>query len=226
MNEKFKRTIFNILCFFTGAVAFICLGIYIERTHFRIQQDAATYTEPRAIVYAPPPREEAPEPFVPLEITPLPPTTYEPPTYQAPKLQPVYSRTLFAPNGTVWPSAAGYVRETAQLNNDGLSSVTIDSAQQDSDVHVKLKEIGKYDQTTVREVFIPARSSFTIENINAGNYNIEYKDLDSGSCYKAEPFRLKQIEEDGGVRYSKVQMTLYKIVGGNMETTAIPAEQF
>lgn len=53
-------------------------------------------------------------------------------------LTPAYVRPNAAPNGNSWPVSAGYVNGYQRLHADGLSAVTIDNSQNDSDVFVKL----------------------------------------------------------------------------------------
>jgi hypothetical protein len=51
---------------------------------------------------------------------------------------PLTPRPATAPNGSPWPTAAGYIRNSKVRNAKGLSSITVDNTQSDSDVFVKL----------------------------------------------------------------------------------------
>lgn len=137
-----------------------------------------------------------------------------------------YARPNLAPNGESWPDVAGYVKGFKKLHTDGLSKVTIDNSQNNSDVFVKLVSINGLDSYPVRVFFIPAFSQFTINKVRAGLYDIRYRDLDSGNLSKSESFTLQEIEVYDGVEYSDFKMTLYKIQNGNMQTYGLPENEF
>ena len=139
---------------------------------------------------------------------------------------PRYTRPATAPNGEMWPTSSGYVRGYEKLHTDGLSTVTIDNSRNDNDVFVKLVSIDSAEDYPVRQFFVSAYGEFTINKVRAGTYDVRYKDLDSGSISKSEPFELREEESYDGVRYSNITMTLYKIQNGNMQTTSIPESQF
>lgn len=141
-------------------------------------------------------------------------------------IKPIYLRPITAPNGQAWPSAAGYVKGFKKLYTNGLSKVTIDNSQNNSDVFVKLVAINGRESYPVRVFFIPAFSQFTISNIRSGLYDIRYRDLESGNLSKSESFTLQEIENYGGVEYSNVTMTLYKIRSGNMQTYGLSENEF
>jgi hypothetical protein len=136
-----------------------------------------------------------------------------------------YERSLTAPNGAPWPTSAGYMEGYATFNNSGMSSVTVDNTGNDTDVFVKLVSAGGRGKV-VRTVFIPAFQKFKVEKVDAGRYDVRYRDLDSGAISKSEPFTLVQTETEEGIRYSNISMTLYKVSNGNMQTYAIPENEF
>lgn len=141
-------------------------------------------------------------------------------------IKPVYLRPLAAPNGQAWPKSAGYVKGFKKLHTDGLSKITVDNSQNNSDVFVKLVAISELKSYPVRVFFVPAFNLFTISNIRAGSYDIRYRDLDSGSLSRSEPFTLQEIETYDGVQYSNITMTLYKIQNGNMQTYGLSENEF
>ncbi len=150
-----------------------------------------------------------------------------PPEYR--QTQPVntgYTRPDSAPNGESWPSVAGYVKGFKKLHTDGLSTVTIDNSQNNSDVFVKLISINGLESYPVRVFFIPAFSQFKINKIRAGLYDIRYRDLDSGSLAKSESFTLQETETYDGIEYSNFTMTLYKTQNGNMQTYGLSENEF
>ena len=140
--------------------------------------------------------------------------------------KPAYERSLFAPNGQVWPSTAGYVQGYKKLNIHGLSTVTVDNTQNDSDVFVKLVSLDKAEAYPIRQFFIPAFGKFTVNKVNAGKYDVRYRDLDSGGLSRSESFGLEEVEEAEGTRFSNFTMTLYKVRDGNMQTYALAEEEF
>ena len=150
-----------------------------------------------------------------------------PPEYpQNKSVNPSYTRPNLAPNGESWPRVAGYVKGFKKLNTDGLSKVTIDNSQNNSDVFIKLISINGQESNPVRVFFIPAYSQFTINKVRGGLYDIRYRDLDSGSLSKSESFTLEEIETYDGIQYSNFTMTLYKTQNGNMQTYGLSENEF
>lgn len=131
-----------------------------------------------------------------------------------------------APNGQPWPHVAGYVKGYKKLHVNGLSKVTVDNTGNDSDVFVKLVSLDGAEAYPVRVFFVSARSQFKLNSIRAGNYDIRYRDLDSGGLSRSEPFTLEQRETYDGIQYSNITMTLYKVARGNMQTYALSETEF
>lgn len=157
--------------------------------------------------------------------------TYSPKPYIAnprstPAPKPSYVRPLIAPNGELWPAVAGYVRGYPLLHANGLSTVTIDNSQNDSDVFVKLVSLDGSQTYPVRVFFIPAHARFTLNRVSAGSYDIRYRDLNSGRLSRSQAFNLEEIETYDGTRYSKITMTLYKVRHGNMQTYGLSEAEF
>ena len=139
---------------------------------------------------------------------------------------PTYQRPLYAPNGESWPTKANYVQGYPKLNTKGRSSVTIDNHQNDSDVFVKLVYLDSAEAHPVRQFYIPAYGEFTLENINAGQYDVRYRDLNTGGLSRSESFELTEIALENGVQFSRYTMTLYKVRNGNMQTYGLSEEEF
>ncbi len=137
-----------------------------------------------------------------------------------------YVRPATAPNGSSWPSGASYVAKYPKLNTSGLSSVTVDNTQNDSDVFVKLVSISVNESHPVRVFFIPAFGKFKINSINAGLYDIRYRDLTTGGLARSESFTLEEVSTYNGTRYSDITMTLYKVRNGNMQTYGLSEAEF
>lgn len=143
-----------------------------------------------------------------------------------PQGKPSYVRPSIAPNGASWPSGAAYVTNYPKLNTGGLSSVTVDNTQNDSDVFVKLVSIMADESHPVRIFFIPAFRNFKINSINPGLYDIRYRDLTTGGLARSESFTLEEVSTDNGTRYSDMTMTLYKVRNGNMQTYDLSESEF
>src|SRR3546814_3193878 len=73
---------------------------------------------------------------------------------------------------------------------------------------------------------IPGYSKFIVDNVRAGNYDIRYRDLDSGGLSRTEPFLLEEESVQGGTQFSAMTLTLYKIQDGNMETYGLSESEF
>lgn len=152
------------------------------------------------------------------------PTTRTSPSTVASR--PIYTKPLTAPNGNPWPTTAAYIQGYDVLHRSGLSALTVDNSQNNSSVHVRLWSLDAANPYAVRNFFIPAYSSFTVDKLSAGNYDVRYRDMDSGTLTKSEQFILKEIKQYDGIQYSNVSMTLYKVQNGNMQTTGINESEF
>jgi hypothetical protein len=140
--------------------------------------------------------------------------------------KPAWVRPDRAPNGQPWPSTAGYVRGYQCLHSDGLSTVTVDNSRNDSDVFVKLVSLDGPQAYPVRQFFIPAYGTFTVRNVSPGRYDIRYRDLSTGGLWRSEAFDLIETPTQGGIQYSIISMTLYKVQHGNMQTYRLTEAEF
>lgn len=143
-----------------------------------------------------------------------------------PSAQQEYVKPVAAPNGEPWPVVAGYVKGYKKLHTDGLSSVTVNNSQNDSDVFVKVVSLDGKTAYPIRQFYIPSHGSFTVNKVRAGSYDMRYRDLDSGGLSRSEPFTLEEISDSEGVRFSNFTMTLYKVVNGNMQTYGLSEAEF
>ncbi|WDZ95207.1 J domain-containing protein [Herbaspirillum sp. WKF16] len=174
--------------------------------------------------YAPPLIGKSPKPYMQA-----PPVTSAPSIASAPVQAPVkpkYIRPSRAPNGQHWPKFAGYIKGYASLNENGLSQVTIDNNQNDSDVFVKLVSLDGAKAFPARTFYIPSHGSFTLHNVTAGSYDVRYQDLNSGGRSRSEQFSLEETPTYQGTRYSNVTLTLYKVRNGNMKTYDLADDEF
>lgn len=157
---------------------------------------------------------------------PKPYTANPTPEIESALTPPAYERPLYAPNGETWPTVAGYVKGYKKLHINGLSSVTVDNTQNDSDVFVKLVSLEGAEAYPTRQFYIPAYSKFTVNKVNAGSYDVRYRDLNSGGLSRSESFNLEETEIDGGTQFSNYTMTLYKVRNGNMQTYGLSEAEF
>jgi len=143
-----------------------------------------------------------------------------------PERKPPYVRPDTAPNGSPWPAFPGYINGFKILMNKGLSTITVDNSQNDSDVFVKLIYLEGADPLPTRVFFIPAFSSYTLKNVSIGRYDIRYRDLDTGNLSRTDPFNIKEVPTSTGTQYDSLTMTLYKVHNGNMQTYGIDESEF
>jgi hypothetical protein len=139
---------------------------------------------------------------------------------------PQYVRPTSADNGAPFPSVSSYISGYPLQFTDGYSSVTVDNSQNDSDVFVKLFSINANPPEPIRVLFIRARETFTVEKVRAGNYDVRYRDLDSGILSRTEQLSLKEVQVVGGVEFSNITLSLYKVRSGNMQTYPILENEF
>jgi hypothetical protein len=137
---------------------------------------------------------------------------------------PSFVRPAAGPDGQPWPSAASYIAGIPKLCTGGLSSVTVDNSQCTNDVLVKIYSYGL--QAPARVGFIPARGRFTFKSLAEGKYDVRYQDLDDGSLARSESFDLEERQTYSGTQYSTIELTLYKVLNGNMQTYPLSPSEF
>lgn len=139
---------------------------------------------------------------------------------------PAYIRPTTAPNGQPWPTSSGYIGNYQRLHRNGLSNVTVDNSQNDSDVFIKLVSLDGPQAYPVRTFFISAHGSFTLKQVTAGSYDIRYRDLNTGGLSRSEAFNLEETPTANGTQFSDFTMTLYKVRNGNMKTYGLAEGEF
>jgi hypothetical protein len=155
----------------------------------------------------------------------VPPTGAPPPAAPEPA-SPAYARPAAAPNGVPWPVTAAYVSGYPRANASGLSKVTVDNSQNDSDVFAKLVSVDGANAYPARTFYIPAHSRFTVENIAVGSYDIRYRDLRTGGLARTELFNLEQTRVYNGTQFSETTLTLYKVRDGSRQTYGLAEDEF
>lgn len=136
-----------------------------------------------------------------------------------------YVRPGTTPRGLPWPARSGYLVGYPVLNSDGLSSLTVDNTRSESDVFLKLVAIDGGTPVPVRTSFVRGGSSFTMENIAPGSYDVRYRSLDTGEIFRSERFHIEEINETDGTSFANNILTLYSVPGKSRSVT-IPEREF
>lgn len=137
-----------------------------------------------------------------------------------------YSKPDTAPNGAYWPQVASYIPGYPILRRDGLSTVTIDNTQNDSEVFLKLVSIEGNSYIDARLIYIPGNQKFEFDAVSKGAYEIRYKDLETGSYAKSPSFFVEENRTSTGTEFSEIRLTLYTIANGNMTLETISESEF
>lgn len=148
------------------------------------------------------------------------------PARRATQAKPAYVRPAVAPNGSPWPARAGYVAGYPVSRADGHSNLTIDNTRNDSDVHLKLISLDGGAERDARHVYIPKGARFTMRTLSPGQYDIRYRDLESGQISGSEKFEIEESQTRSGIQYSEMTITLYKVAHGNFNTFRLGEDQF
>lgn len=138
-----------------------------------------------------------------------------------------YERSPLAPNGRPWPESAGYLAGYPVHAKGGYATYTIDNTNWGYDLHLRLYRIEDGSKELVRQAYLPKRQKFTFRGLQAGHYQLHFRDLDSGRAYyfKAEPF-LKTRQLDGSEVYQGWIQEMAPIINGNNPTHPLPAKGF
>ncbi|MHC8380808.1 J domain-containing protein [Pseudomonas sp. LB3P14] len=143
-----------------------------------------------------------------------------------PVVKQAWIRPPKAPSGQPWPKQASYLKGFPQTNSKGLSTVTIDNGQNNSDVFVKLVSLNGNHAKPARFVFIPAHGRFTVKAVTPGSYDLRYRDLVSGYLSRSKQFTLEEKKTSRGTKHSDLTLTLYKVQNGNMTTYNLAEDEF
>ena len=107
----------------------------------------------------------------------------------------------------------------------GLSSFTVDNSQGDQDVVVRLYRDGKLP--AVRSFLVKKEDTYTSGKITAGNYVMRHRLIGSDKTYEAdEVFRLAETRIDGGIQYSRMRVTMFKVENGNLINKEVSSDMF
>lgn len=134
------------------------------------------------------------------------------------------------PRSTVSPDreqqdVTGYIDSERQSVQAGLSSFTVDNTSGAGDAIVRIYVDGK--KPAARSFFVKHGETFTAEKLKSGNYAMRYRYMGSEDTYEANKmFRLSEVKEADGVKFSKVRVTLYKVRDGNLTTKKVDPSTF
>ena len=137
-----------------------------------------------------------------------------------------YARPSLTPRGMPWPDHSGYLPGYPILNGNGLSTLTVDNSGSASDVLLKLVAVNGNAPLPVRTSFVRGGSSFTMENISPGAYDLRYQSLDSGEIFRSERFDLTEFREAAGTSANRNVFKLYAVPGGTSRSVTISEREF
>ena len=137
-----------------------------------------------------------------------------------------YVRAASAPNGEPWPGRSGYIEGYAQTNQGGLSEVTVDNTQNDTDMFAKLVSLDGPTAQPVRTFFVAARGRFTLTGLTIGNYDLRYRNLASGGLARSPALILEEVATARGTQHSALTVKLHKAADGNMQAYALTDADF
>ncbi|PLP97591.1 J domain-containing protein [Cupriavidus pauculus] len=137
-----------------------------------------------------------------------------------------YTRPPMTPRGMPWPDHSGYLPGYPVLNGNGLSTLTVDNSGSASDVLLKLVAVDGNAPLPVRTSFVRSGSSFTMENISPGAYDLRYQSLDSGEIFRSERFDLSEIREAAGTSANRNVFKLSAVPGGMSRSVTISEREF
>ena len=137
-----------------------------------------------------------------------------------------YARPPTAPNGQAWPVGSGYLAGYELLNDGGLSEITVDNSQNDTDMFVKLFSLDGVTAQPVRTFFVRARSRFPLVHLTTGTYDLRYRNLGNGALLRSPALILEEVHSDRGTQHSTPNVRLYQPGEGAMQTYALSEADF
>lgn len=137
-----------------------------------------------------------------------------------------YARPSLTPRGLPWPTYSGYLPGYPVLNGAGLSTLTVDNTGSPSDVLLKLVAVDGNTPLPVRTSFVQGGSTFTMENISPGSYDLRYQSLETGEIFRSDRFELAEIREPAGTTANRNVFRIQTVPGGTSRSVAITEREF
>lgn len=142
-----------------------------------------------------------------------------------PSIQPpLYTTRTEAQNGKPFPETSGYIEDYVLLSDNGYGMFTVDNGQSTSDLYLKLYAPDQI--LPARVFFVKAGDSFTLENLETGDYELRYQDLEMGGIVKTEPLSIRGGETEDDPYFTHTGIKIGKFINGNIETQPISEENF
>lgn len=124
-----------------------------------------------------------------------------------------------------WPTIPTVLSEKDRRS--GLSSLRLDNTQNNEGLRVRLTLDNEYIKTDfVREVFVPAGSQITLEQVPSGTYRVKTQSVKNGCVQISEPINMIEKQTSTGTEYSDNSLTFYPVINGNTHFLSLPASQF
>lgn len=137
-----------------------------------------------------------------------------------------YVRPVAAPNGSAFPETSSYISGYELGRNTGSTSLLVSNAKNDNDVYLKVVALDENKASTVRHVFVKAKSDFTVENLSAGKYEVQYMDLTAGLAGKSETFSVVESKDLMALKTTNFKVTLQTAVNGVLKVQNISIDEF
>jgi hypothetical protein len=128
--------------------------------------------------------------------------------------------------GYPFPSNTGYIKGYQIKAKTGLSTVKIDNSQGDFDVFIKLFTLSSERPQTIRAFLVKQGQEFTAKNVTRGTYDVRYRNLSSCKLFRTGKFKVREEKTSEGVRYSRIELTIYKVPNGNVRHESIQEDDF
>lgn len=125
------------------------------------------------------------------------------------------------------PEVTGYMPETQILENTGKSSISVENNKGDSDVLLKLLSHKDGKIGVVRQLYVKAGSTFTIDTVSPGKYEIQYMDLTVGKAGRSEVFEVTETKlASGADEVSRFTVRLKTAVNGVLRVEKVESKEF
>ncbi|MGA1474713.1 MAG: hypothetical protein ACO4AI_06025, partial [Prochlorothrix sp.] len=135
-------------------------------------------------------------------------------------------RQTVADNGNLLPTTSRYVDGYPTRFNNGYSKIMVDNSRNNTDMLVKLYRLDSEFSDPARIIFLESGAQFVFADLEPGKYDLRYKDLSSCQIVRTEELTVNEFETMTSIRASSITVTLYKVMGGNMETYIIDENDF